>query len=207
MTKTQAKDAALHDAYAADYDAQVQSYDCHIADLLFGLCYEFVRPGQRLLDAGIGSGLSAQLFAEAGLEVYGMDFSPAMLAICQSKGIVVDLKLHDLTQSPWPYPAASFDHVVCCGVLHFIPELDGIFDEAARVLVSGGVFAFTTRQPPGPVASLTPFERHTAGDFEIFSHTPAYVEALLAQHGYTAPKTQRCFVGDDVFAAWIAGRQ
>ena len=50
--------AELHDAYAADYDAEVRAYDCHIADLMFGLCYEFARPGQRLLDAGIGSGLS-----------------------------------------------------------------------------------------------------------------------------------------------------
>jgi 2-polyprenyl-3-methyl-5-hydroxy-6-metoxy-1,4-benzoquinol methylase len=63
--------AALHDAYAADYDQQVQSCDCHVADVLFGLCYEYVQPGQRLLDAGIGSGLSAQLFAKAGLEIHG----------------------------------------------------------------------------------------------------------------------------------------
>ncbi|WP_423224970.1 hypothetical protein [Candidatus Amarolinea aalborgensis] len=68
--------AALHDAYAADYDQQVQAYGCHVADVLFGLCYEYVQPGQRLLDAGIGSGLSAQLFAKAGLEIHGMDFSP-----------------------------------------------------------------------------------------------------------------------------------
>jgi predicted TPR repeat methyltransferase len=199
--------AASHDAYAADYDAQVQAYACYMGDLLFGLCYEFIRPGQRLLDAGIGSGLSAQLFAKAGLEVHGMDFSPAMLAICQGKRVAVELRQHDLTQTPWPYPPARFAHLVCCGVLHFIPELDGIFAEAARVLAAGGVFAFTTRQPAGPAASSESFERHTAGDFEIYSHTPATVEALLAQHGFTALKTQRCFVGDDVFVAWIAGRR
>jgi predicted TPR repeat methyltransferase len=197
--------ATSHDAYASDYDAQVQAYNCHMGDVLFGLCYEFARPGQRLLDAGIGSGLSAQLFAQAGLEVHGMDFSPTMLDICRAKQVAVDLKLHDVTQAPWPYPPGGFDHLVCCGVLHFIPELDSIFDEAARVLAAGGVFAFTTRQPGGPAASLTPFERRTAGDFEIFSHTPAYVEALLAQHGFTALKTQRCFVGDDVFVLWVAG--
>jgi len=92
--------ATLHDAYAADYDQQVQSYGCYVADVLFGLCYEYVQPGQRVLDAGIGSGLSAQLFAKAGLDVHGMDFSPAMLAACRAKGIAVDLKLHDLQQAP-----------------------------------------------------------------------------------------------------------
>ncbi len=204
---TQATNGALHDAYAADYDAQVQAYDCHIGDLLFGLSYEYVRPGQRLLDAGIGSGLSAQLFAQAGLEVHGMDFAPAMLEISRSKEIAVDLKLHDLMQTPWPYPAASFDHVVCCGVLHFIAELDGIFGEAARVALPGGMFAFTTRQPAGPVELRTLFERHAAGDFAIYSHATAYVEALLARYNFTVFKTQRCLVGEDVFALWIAGKR
>jgi 2-polyprenyl-3-methyl-5-hydroxy-6-metoxy-1,4-benzoquinol methylase len=110
--------AGLHDAYAADYDAEARAYDCHIADLLFGLCYEFTCSGQRLLDVGIGSGLSAQLFAKAGLEIYGMDFSPAMLNICQAKGFTAGLKQHDLLQLPWPYPSGRFDVAVCCGVLH-----------------------------------------------------------------------------------------
>jgi SAM-dependent methyltransferase len=112
----------------------VQSYGCHVVDVLFGLCYECIRPGQRLLDAGIGSGLSAQLFAKAGLEVHGMDFSPAMLAACRAKGFAVDLRLHDLQQAPWPYQASGFDHVACCGVLHFIADVETIFGEAARVL-------------------------------------------------------------------------
>lgn len=207
MTMTQATNGALHDAYAADYDAQVRAYDCHIGDLLFGLCYEYVRPGRRLLDAGIGSGLSAQPFAQTGLEVHGMDFSPAMLAICRAKGLAVDLKLHDLTQTPWPYPAGSFDHVVCCGVLHFIAELDGIFGEAARVLLPGGMFAFTTRQQAVPSAPPAQFERHMAGDFSIYSHAMAYVEELLAQHHFTMLKTQRCLVGEDVFVLWDTGKQ
>ena len=95
--------AELHDAYAADYNAEVLAYDCHITDLLFGLSYEFIRPGQRLLDAGIGSGLSSTLAAKAGLEVHGMDFSPAMLEVCRAKGFAADLKLHDLQHLPWVY--------------------------------------------------------------------------------------------------------
>jgi len=80
----------LHDSYAADYDNQVQAYDCHMAEVLFGLCYEFIQPDQRLLDVGIGSGLAALPFAKAGLEISGMDFSPAMLAICRAKGIAAN---------------------------------------------------------------------------------------------------------------------
>ena len=92
-------------------------------------------------------------------------------------------------------------------MLHFIPELDGIFGEAERMLAAGGVFAFTTRQPTGPAGPPAPFERRTTGEFEIFSHASAHVEALLAQHGFTVLKAQRCFVGDNVFLLWVAGRR
>lgn len=198
--------AALHDAYAADYDAQVQAYDCYIADLLFGLCYEFTRPGHRLLDAGIGTGLSAQLFAQAGLEVHGMDFAPAMLEICRAKGFAAGLKLHDIQLTPWPYPAGGFDHLICGGVMHFIAELDAIFGEAARVLAAGGVFGFTTRLPTSAHAGQEPYEREVVGDFEIFSHAPAHIETLLARHAFKRRKVQRCFVGDDLFLLWVVGR-
>jgi predicted TPR repeat methyltransferase len=203
MNSLQKTNAALHDAYAADYDDQVQAYDCNVADVLFGLCYEFVRPGQRLLDVGIGSGLSTQLFAKAGLEIYGMDFSPAMLDICRAKGFAADLKQHDLLQLPWPYPAASFDHLVCCGVLHFIAQLDDILSEAGRVLSTGGVFAFTTRLPSAMVIGQQPYDRQVMGEFEIFSHAPAYIETLLAQHAFRQRKMLKCFVGDDLFLLWV----
>jgi predicted TPR repeat methyltransferase len=203
---TEQTNATLHDAYAADYDDQVRAYDCHVADLLFGLCYEFTRPGQSLLDLGIGSGLSARPFAQAGLTISGMDFSPAMLNICRAKGFAADLTQHDLSQFPWPYPSARFDHVICCGVLHFIPALDGVFGEVTRVLAPGGLFAFTTRLP-STTDSLQPWEQQRTGQFAIYAHAPAYVETLLAQHGFRRRKRQKCYVGDDLFVLWVVARQ
>ncbi len=195
--------ADLHDTYAADYDAEVLTHDCHIAEVLFGLNYEFIRPGQRLLDAGIGSGISSALFAKAGLEVQGMDFSPAMLDICRAKGFAADLKQHDLRQVPWPYAPDWFDHLVCCGVMHFLSELDGIFGEARRVLAASGLFAFTTRLSAMLEVGSPDYERQTSGDFEIFSHASGYIEMLLARHSLSRLKRQRCFVGDDLFLSWI----
>ena len=195
--------AALHDAYAAHYDSQVKAYDCYITDVLFGLCYEFIESSQVLLEAGIGSGLSAQLFAKAGLEIHGMDFSPAMLDICQNKGLTAELQQHDISQVPWPYPADRFDRLICCGVLHFIADLEGIFSEAARLVRSGGVFAFTTKVVVFPLGAQQQYDRQRSGEFEIFSHTSGHIEALLAQCAFTRLKKQRCFVGADLFDLWI----
>ncbi len=192
----------LHDTYAADCDNQVLACDCHIAEVLLGLCYEFIQPRQCLLDLGIGSGLSAALFAKAGLEVHGMDFSPAMLEVCRAKGITMDLKQHDLQQIPWQYPAAQFDHVVCCGVLHFVSDLEAVFSEAARILRIGGIFAFTTKVP-SPTLEEAKYEKQLAGDFAIFSHSPEYVQFLLEGQSFLRMKTQKCFVGEDLFNIWL----
>jgi predicted TPR repeat methyltransferase len=198
--------SSLHDSYAADYDNQVQACDCHIADVLFGLCFEYVKPRQCLLDLGIGSGLSAALFAKAGLEVHGMDFSPAMLEICHSKGIAVDLKQHDLLQTPWQYPTGQFDHVISCGVLHFVSDLESIFGEVSRMLRADGMFAFTTKAP-SPASNESKYEKQLAGDFEIFSHLPHYVHSLLNAHSFKRIKTQKCFVGEDIFIVWLARKK
>lgn len=194
--------AAQHDAYAADYDQQVQAYGCYVAEVLFGLIYEDVRPGQHLLDLGIGSGLSAVLFAKAGLRVYGLDFSPAMLELCRVKGIAVDLQQWDLLTTPWPYPTESFDHAVCCGVFHFIAELEAIFDETKRVLCPAGLFAFTTKAPATGIDTGRAYEQTSGDGLDIFAHSPSYLEGLLARHHFTAEKTLRCFVGDEQFLTW-----
>jgi predicted TPR repeat methyltransferase len=199
--------AALHDSYAADYDNQMQAYDCHIPEVLFGLCYEFIQPGQNLLDLGIGSGLSALLFTRAGLNVSGMDFSAAMLGICRSKGIAGELKQHDLQQIPWPYPSSRFNHLNCCGVLHFISDLEGVFSEAERVLQEGGLFAFSTKVAASLETPEQKYNRQTVGGFEIFSHSSHYLESLLAQHSFKRLKTQKCFVGDDIFNLYVVRKR
>ena len=68
-----------HDDFAADYDQQVRAYGWWGHEALFGLCFEHVRAGERLLDVGIGTGLASAPFARAGVRVFGFDASPEML--------------------------------------------------------------------------------------------------------------------------------
>lgn len=199
--------AALHDAYASDYDSQLRAYDCYLAEALFGLCYEFVRPGEVLLDLGIGSGVSAALFAKAEVIVDGLDFSPAMLELCRAKGFARDLKQHDLLVVPWPYPARACDHAVCCGVFHFIPDLEKIFSEARRVLRAGGMLAFTTKSPATAEKPPQQYESLATDGLEVYSHSPIYIEMLLHQNRFERMKVLRCFVGQESFDAWITRKK
>jgi predicted TPR repeat methyltransferase len=199
--------AALHDAYAADYDEQVRAYDCYLAEALFGLAFEFVRPGERLLDVGIGSGLSAAPFAQAGLRVSGMDFAPAMLDLCRAKGIADDLRRHDLRRTPWPYASRAFDHAVACGVFHFLSDLETIFDETARVVQAGGVLAFTTKGSAQPSAGGPGYVRLNTGGLDTFDHDPGYVASCIERSGFARVKALRCFVSQDIFTLWIARKR
>ncbi len=197
--------ASLHDAYAAEYDSQVRAYDCYLADALFGMCYEYTRPGERLLDAGIGSGLSSILFAKAGLTAYGMDFSPAMLELCRAKGFAAELKEHDIQRAPWPYPAGAFDVIVCCGVMHFLAGLEMVFSEAKRALRAGGIFAFTTKAPAPDDASQRKYEHELVGELDVYSHHPEYLKALLEQFRFERLKQMKCTVGQDAHM-WVSGK-
>lgn len=201
--QTETGQAALHDAYATHYDDQIAGYGCYLAEALFGLCFEFVQPGQRLLDLGIGSGLAAAPFGKAGLLIFGMDFSAAMLDLCHDKGIATELRRHDLQNFPWPYDDEAFDHVICCGVMHFMAELDALFVEATRILRPGGLFAYTIKQPKHQEASRRVYERKFSGGLDVFAHSTAYVTDLIASNRLERLKMMRCFVSDDIFSAYV----
>jgi predicted TPR repeat methyltransferase len=127
---------------ASHYDSKAEEYDWRGPEVVFGLSYSFVDPGESLLDIGIGTGLGSVLFHKAGLYVYGMDISTEMLEACRSKGFAVDLKKHDLTEQPYPYGEASLNHAVCLGVLNFFKDLTIVFREVARIVRDNGIFVF-----------------------------------------------------------------
>ena len=181
---------------AARYDEAAESHNWRGPEVLFGLSHEHLRPGQRLLDIGIGTGLTSVPFHRAGLRVCGIDGSPEMLEACRAKGIAEELELADLRRPPLPHPDAAFDVIVSGGVYNFFRELDGHFAEAARLLRVGGIFAFTLQNR----LSLPPPERSRAADDEIiehfveeenisvFCHGQGYVHGLLKRNGLSALK-------------------
>lgn len=82
---------AEHDQYAEEYDYLVREYESHTSDIIFGLLFEYTDPGDKLLDSGIGTGISSFLFHKAGLNIYGLDNSEKMLDICRKRILPVIL--------------------------------------------------------------------------------------------------------------------
>ena len=174
----------IDDSDAVRYDHFCELMEWHGHEALFGMMFEYLLPGQAILDAGTGTGLIAALFHKAGLKVYGIDLSEEMLGVCEGKKITEELKVCDVSQPGWPYPDETFDHVTACGVFHFIGDLDPAFGEVQRLLKAGGTFGFTVK---GVIDNRAEYADTEYG-ITIYCHGEPYVEKLMARHGFTLLK-------------------
>jgi predicted TPR repeat methyltransferase len=204
--------------FAAGYDAYVRARRWHSPEILFGLCQEYLRPGQKLLDLGIGTGLSGHPFKQAGLRIHGIDHSEEMLEVCRTKALADELHVLDISSSRFPYVNGTFDLVIAAGVFHLIGDLAHIFEEAARVLATTGFFAFTfdahtPEKKGGPeragVRGVWRVEDPESGSAG-YRHTEAYIERKLRDNRLKDLK-KTSFIGFKearrgsifVFRAWV----
>jgi len=185
------QDMTASEELARQYDKEVKAYDSYGHDVIFGMSFEFVSADEKMLDIGIGTGLASMQFAKVGLKVYGLDSSQDMLAVCRSKSFAKELKQYDITREPLPYKDNCFDHVVCCGVLHFVNDLNKLFSEVKRVIRRGGIVAFTIA-PQETAAGY--IEEPTAWGVSIFKHSPQYIMGLLETYGLDLLKEQRLLI-------------
>jgi predicted TPR repeat methyltransferase len=176
---------------AAGYDQQAQQTNWLGPQVVFGLTYEFVRPGETLLDLGIGSGLSSILFHQAGLRVYGLDGSSEILKVCASKGFTTGLAHHDLRDLPLPYPDHFCHHIVSVAVLNSFQELSALFQEAARIMQRHGLFAFTVEEQKTGQAESYPINRVDVAEqardetaVRLYRHSAETIGRLFDRHGF-----------------------
>jgi ubiquinone/menaquinone biosynthesis C-methylase UbiE len=94
----------------------------------------------RVLDAGGGTGLTAQWLARKGHSVLLVDEVAAMLEFAREKAKQdpFEIRLGNVADLNF-IASGSFDAVICSQVLNFCPDLSLVFRELGRVLKPGGV--------------------------------------------------------------------
>jgi phosphatidylethanolamine/phosphatidyl-N-methylethanolamine N-methyltransferase len=120
-------------------------------DLYFGVLYEQGRrrviekmactPGEKILDVGVGTGLSLPLYPEHA-RIHGIDLSQDMLERARSRKRAEDLRnvvsLEEMDAAEMSFEDGSFDKVVAMYVISVVPDPVGVAREMCRVCREDG---------------------------------------------------------------------
>jgi arsenite methyltransferase len=106
-----------------------------------------LRPGERVVDLGSGSGMDAflasTLVGPSG-SVLGVDFTPEQVEKARRLAVeagIDNIEFREGRIEDLPVADDSFDCVISNGVINLSPDKERVFAEAARVLRSGGRMA------------------------------------------------------------------
>ncbi|WP_290862868.1 methyltransferase domain-containing protein [Hamadaea sp.] len=153
-----------------------------------------VKPGERLLDAGTGTGTVAALAAARGAEVTAVDAEPSMVAYARER--VPAANIVEAILPSLPFEDDAFDAVVANFVLNHVGDPRAAVAELRRVTRTGGRIAVTIWPYPQP-----PLQRLWADAVEVpglvrpadrvalpadldFPRTPDGFAALLSDAGF-----------------------
>lgn len=158
------------------------------------------RAGERVLDAGCGTGRHLPALRAAGGRVIGADFSAGMLSVARRRAPDVPLVRADL-QRDLPFAADTFDAALCALVGEHLSDLAACFGGLARVLRPGGRLAFTVYAPEMAAAGIE--ANFEAGGIEYRlgaeRHTEADYAGAIRAAGFTIARTAR-HDGDEALA-------
>jgi phosphatidylethanolamine/phosphatidyl-N-methylethanolamine N-methyltransferase len=147
----------LHVELDRDMIAKAYARWAPVYDLVFGAVFEqgrhaaiaaAERVGGRVLEVGVGTGLSLPRYSSA-LRICGVDISEPMLRKAQQRvaqhglGNVETLLVMDAERLN--FPDDSFDVVVAQYVITTVPNPEATLDEFARVLRPGGEIILVSR--------------------------------------------------------------
>ena len=127
------------------------------------------------IDLGCGTGLAAAAFAKEVDRFIGIDLSPRMIEKSRATGLYAELEVNDMLEALRAKRDASADLILAADAMVYVADLVPVLQETCRVLVAGGVLAFTLETHSG--------EGVVIGEGLRYAHGAAYVRASLQAAG------------------------
>ncbi|GAA3576851.1 class I SAM-dependent methyltransferase [Kribbella ginsengisoli] len=174
-----------YDALAAEHAGLVQSSfdDLPLDRSLFATFAELVRPtGRPVADVGCGPGRVTVLLAELGLDAFGIDLSPGMLALARQS--YPELRFEEGSMLALDVPDGSLGGVLAYYSVIHVPweQRAAVFAEFYRVLAPGGVLMLAFQVGEDQVRRTE--YGGTALELDVYRQRPDEVAGLLRDGGF-----------------------
>lgn len=139
--------AQRYDEWAQSYDDDLASWSYQAPEAVVEVVLTRLPSADTLLDVGCGTGLVGRTLRARGFagRIIGLDISPASLEVARRSGGYDSLEEADLQQR-LPLDDGSVDAVVCVGVMTYLPEVEAVWRELARVARPQGIVVATQRE-------------------------------------------------------------
>jgi predicted TPR repeat methyltransferase len=132
---------------------------------------------KRAIDLGCGTGLAARAFAKEVDAFIGIDISPRMIERARATGLYAELEVAEMVKGLSSKPDASAGLILAADAMVYLSDFGPLLREAARVLVPGGLLAFTVETHGGEGVIL--------GEGLRYAHSAAYVRDATKNAGLT----------------------
>ncbi len=104
--------------------------------------------GKRVLDLGCGYGWHCKYSTEQGaVQVLGIDISRKMIKEAQSRNMDNRIEYRVCGIEEYEYPENMWDCVISNLALHYIKDIEQVFQKVHRTLMPNGVFIFNIEHP------------------------------------------------------------
>jgi ubiquinone/menaquinone biosynthesis C-methylase UbiE len=121
----------------------------------YGAIDQNIRPGDKVLDLGAGTGLHTQYLVGRGFDVYALDISEESLKVCSAR-CGEDVKVFCGNIEVLPFEDNYFDWIVGTGILSY-GKLDLVLSELLRTLKKSGGVIFLDSLSHNPIYRLNRF--------------------------------------------------
>jgi predicted TPR repeat methyltransferase len=139
--------ADRYDEWAKGYDDDLASWSYRAPTMVAETVVSGHPEAGSVLDVGCGTGLVGRALRTRGFvgQILGLDISQASLEIARQCGAYDSVEHADLQQR-LPFGDDSVDALVCVGVMTYLPEVEAVWREFARVARPGGLVVATQRE-------------------------------------------------------------
>ena len=137
---------------------------------------------KRAIDLGCGTGLAASAFAREVDEFIGIDLSPRMIERARLTGLYAELEVAEMVHGLRDRPDASANLILAADAMVYLSDLSPLLNESKRVLIGGGLLAFTVETHDGDGVVL--------GEGLRYAHGAPYVRASIEAAGLSLSRLE-----------------